>query len=747
MEGTYANIIVDISHEQLDRTFQYRIPAHLRGMLAPGALVRFPFGRADRLIRGYVLEITDRQECPSEKMKELSSVIKDDSLVEGKLIALAWWMKEHYGSTMIAALKTVIPIKKDVKARENRFIRLKLTGEAAAAQLSFYEKKHQTARYRLLSALLEQERIPWAVITNKLNISPQTIRTMAEQGVIEIEEERSYRNPALSRGEKGLHHVLNASQQQAADTLWQAWEAGERQPALLYGITGSGKTEVYMELIERMVESGRQAIVLIPEIALTYQTVMRFYQRFGERVSTLHSRLSEGERFDQFERARRGELDVMIGPRSALFTPFARLGLIVIDEEHEPSYKSESMPKYHARETAVRLAQLHGAAVVLGSATPSVDSYYKAKTGEYRLLTLPERAAAAACLPQVYTVDLREELKQGNRSILSVRLRELLEDRLQRGEQSMLFLNRRGYAGFISCRSCGHVMKCPHCDVSLSAHQGGRLVCHYCGHEEREVRACPVCSSPYIGGMRAGTQQVEQHLRTVFPGARVLRMDMDTTRKKGGHADILSAFSNREADILVGTQMIVKGHDFPYVTLVGILAADMSLHAGDYRAAERTFQLLTQAEGRAGRGSRPGEAVIQTYSPEHYAVQTAAAQDYEAFYEREIAYRSLLGYPPAAHLLAVLLEGPDEMQVKEAAMECYRSIADGGSGRKLSIIGPTEASISKLNDIYRQIMYCKSPEYGILTGVKDRLEALAATDGFQKKKLRMQLDFDPMNAY
>ena len=369
-----------------------------------------------------------------------------------------------------------------------------------------------------------------------------------------------------------------------------------------------------MELISRVIGQGRQAIVLIPEIALTYQTVMRFYNRFGDRVSIMNSRLSAGERFDQFERAKKGEIDVMIGPRSALFTPFSNLGLIIIDEEHEAAYKSEQVPRYHARETAIQRAKMAQASVVLGSATPSIESYYKAKNGEYVLLRLQKRVQQKP-LAECYTVDLREELKEGNRSILSRKLQELMEERLEKKQQTMLFINRRGLAGFVSCRACGHVIKCPHCDVSLSQHTGGRMVCHYCGYEEPEPKVCPSCGSKYISGFKAGTQKIEEIVKKRFPKARTLRMDTDTTRNKDSYEEILSAFANQEADILVGTQMIVKGHDFPNVTLVGVLAADMSLYRNDFHGAERTFQLLTQAAGRAGRGKETGEVVIQTYTP------------------------------------------------------------------------------------------------------------------------------------
>lgn len=506
-----------------------------------------------------------------------------------------------------------------------------------------------------------------------------------------------------------------------------------------------------MELIAHVLALGRQAIVLIPEIALTYQTVMRFYNRFGDRVSIMNSRLSQGERYDQFERAKNGDVDIMIGPRSALFTPFSNLGLIIIDEEHEGSYKSETLPRYHARETAIERARMCGASVVLGSATPSVESYYKAMSGTYKLLEMHHRVARKP-LPVVDVVDLREELKTGNRSILSRRLQELMEDRLSKGQQIMLFINRRGVAGFVSCRACGHVIKCPHCDVSLSqhitrGHPEGRMICHYCGYEEPMPKTCPECGSKYIGGFKAGTQKIEMIVKERFPQARVLRMDTDTTKNKEGHEKILAAFSNQEADILIGTQMIVKGHDFPNVTLVGVLAADMSLHVSDYRAAERTFELLTQAAGRAGRGELPGEVVIQTYQPEHYSIQTAKAQDYEAFYGQEIEYRKMMRYPPVWNLLVILCEAKWEQNATDGAAGLARQIDRMQKlEKKVFPIGPTTPAIGRVNDIYRRVIYVKAEDYKNLVCVKDCLEQYVR-DNPSYKDVNVQFDFNPVNGF
>ena len=743
----YANIIIDISHEKLDRTFQYRIPEKLLDQIHPGTPVEIPFGRSNRKIRGYVVEVTEEPEFAPERIKPVSHVIREGIPIEGQLIALAAWMRENFGGTMNQALKTVLPVKQKTTEKEQRLIWLKPDPTTAKSLLGELQRKHQTARARLLEALLEQSPLPYETVTQKLNITVSVIRAMQERELIRVESIRSWRNPLDQMKKQGTVVTLNPAQQQIVTGIENGWRSGDERPCLIHGVTGSGKTEVYMELIKSVLREGKQAIVLIPEIALTFQTVLRFYNHFGERVSILNSRMSPGERSDQFERAKRGLLDVMIGPRSALFTPFPNLGVIIIDEEHEAAYKSETVPRYHARETAIARGMLCGAHVVLGSATPSVESYDRAQQGQYRLFEMKERVSARP-LPTVYTVDLREELRNGNRSILSDRLRKLMTDRLEKKEQIILFLNRRGVAGFVSCRSCGEVIKCPHCDVSLNLHNDGNLVCHYCGYQQPMVKKCPFCGSSYVGGFKAGTQKIEQYVRQQFPSARVLRMDLDTTRKKGGYESILSAFSNQEADILIGTQMIVKGHDFPNVTLVGILAADLSLHISDYRAPERTFQLLTQAAGRAGRGCRQGEVVIQTYQPEHYSIVTAAAQDYEAFFQQEIFFRDMLHYPPKWHMLVVHAASEKEMLVKQAQdMLKYKLLTKMEKEKEhLQIIGPADAAVSRINDIFRKVLYVKAEDYQLLVHAKNMLEQEIRKDP-AFRAVTIQFDFDPMNGF
>ena len=745
----YANIIVDISHEKLDKTFQYLVPKELEQEIELGVLVDIPFGH--RTITGYVVELTDEAEFDVSRMKPIIGVKKDSVPIESQLIALAGWMRKNYGATMNQALKTVIPIKQKTKAIERKTLKLLLSKEEALHTLALFEAKHFTAKARLLRELMQEGELDYSVVTQKLHVPATTVKNLEQQRILKIEVSKEYRNPVNHLKVSGYHLTLNKMQQSVVDVITTNMDANIPRTYLLKGVTGSGKTEVYMELIAHTIEMGKQAIVLIPEIALTYQTVMRFYNRFGDRVSIMNSRLSQGERYDQYLRAKNGDIDIMIGPRSALFAPFERLGLIIIDEEHENSYKSETVPRYHARETAIERARMNQASVVLGSATPSVDSYYQARKGEYELLELTERVQEKP-LPSCEVIDLREELRNGNRSILSERLQELMEDRLRKGQQTMLFLNRRGVAGFMSCRACGHVVKCPHCDVSLSQHNNGKMVCHYCGYEETVPNVCPSCGSKYISGFKAGTQKIEEMVKQRFPGARVLRMDFDTTRTKDSYEQILQAFANQEADILIGTQMIVKGHDFPNVTLVGVLAADMSLHVSDFHAAERTFQLLTQAAGRAGRGDETGDVVIQTYNPEHYAVLTAKAQDYESFYEQEIMYRQFGFYPPVWNLLLVmctseqekLLEVMSEKLVRR--LQSYIDTDEVLQKERIQLVGPTDATIARVNDVYRKVIYIKTKEYKSLVLLKDRLEDYMK-DNRDFQNVSVQFDFNPMSGF
>ena len=739
--ANYAGVIVDISLEKLDRVFDYKIPAHLEEVVHPGVPVWIPFGMGNRRIKGFVVSLSDTCDYEECRVKEIIGICEGVIPVEGHLIELAAWMREKYGCTMNQAMKTVIPVKNKVK--EQRKVLISLNTDKKIVENYINDNKRCKARIRVLQILTLKGTLEKEKLLEEAATTAATLKELQEAGLIFLQSETIYRLPKIAREEK-KNITLNKEQQTILDTFQSVYTQGICENYLIHGVTGSGKTEVYMRMLETVLKAGKQAIVLIPEIALTFQTVMRFYGRFGERVSVMHSKMSAGERYDQMERAKKGEISVMIGPRSAVFTPFSNLGMIIIDEEHEGSYKSETTPKYHAREVAKKRCEMSGASLVLGSATPSIETYFKASCGELKLLKLPNRIGDSR-LAAVQVVDLRKELKEGNRSVISRTLRTQMQNALDKNQQIMLFLNRRGHTGFISCRSCGHVLKCPHCDVSLTLHRDNKMRCHYCGYEQPNVKNCPECGSPYIGGFRAGTQAIEEVVKKEFPQARILRMDMDTTRKKGSYEAILESFAKKEADILIGTQMIVKGHDFPDVTLVGVLLADLSLHTSDYMAAERTFQLLTQAVGRAGRGKVPGNAVIQTYQPEHYAVQSAASQNYESFYELEIAYRDLMSYPPMSGMLAMLLQAEDEALLENEAEKIKTSILEMEIPL-LRVTGPTPAVISKLSDIYRRVIYLKHEDTKELYKVREMIDEAVKCEKI-RKEIRVEFDENPLYAY
>lgn len=726
----YADVIVDISVEALDKTYQYHIPQRLEGDIGIGTPVKVPFGRGNRVLGGFVLNLTEKPAYEVERIKDILAVEKKQVSVEGQLLQMAAFIRERYGSTMNEALKTVLPIKKKIKSVEEHWLNFAIDKSQIPDILHEYERKHYVAKVRLLKGMLDENGTMTRRMADlKYKVKKPVIDSLVKEGILCVTRERKYRNPLPDvEGKRNTKKILNEGQQQIVEDFSREYKAGIRRPYLLYGITGSGKTEVYMNFLRTVIEEGKQAIVLIPEIALTFQTVSRFRAEFGERVSVIHSRLSEGERYDQYERAKNGEVDIMVGPRSALFTPFERLGIIIMDEEHEASYISEGAPRYHSDEVALYRAGLTEASVVFGSATPSVKSYLAAREGKYKEYCLTKRAGNAA-LPDIHVVDLREEMKAKNRSVFSRLLQEKLSERLQRGEQSMLFINRRGYAGFVSCRNCGNVLQCPHCDVSMTAHKNhlgevDTLVCHYCGHAVKMPERCPECGSPYIATFGLGTQRVEEMLHRQFPMARILRMDADTTAGKNGHEGILSGFREGKADILIGTQMIVKGHDFPNVTLVAALAADMSMFENDYRSSERTFQLLMQASGRSGRGRKPGEVVIQTYRPDHYVIESVAGQNAELFYENELAYRRLLKYPPYVSMLSVYLLSENQ----DMGQQCVGKLAQkihGKFGEKAILVGPTAAGVKRVKDRFRFVLYIKTESMTVLQSVKELIGRMA----------------------
>lgn len=730
----YAGVIVDISHEKLDKIFQYSVPEDIASVISIGNKVNIPFGAGHRT--GYVVNLSNTPEIDPDKIRPLDGIVKSSTTIDERMIKLAYWMKTNYGSTINQALKTVIPVKEKVKQVNNRTVRL-LISPREALSLSEEYRTSKRKQSEILKFLSDNPVCDYRKVTQQMGQVRQSLTALSDAGLIEIDTQRVFRNELEAAEDFRNVTSLNQEQQVVCDDIIKDYDDNDMTPCLIKGVTGSGKTEVYMEIIQHVLSKGREVIVLIPEISLTYQTIMRFYAKFGNVVSVINSRLSKGEKYDRFELAAQGRIKIMVGPRSALFTPFNNLGAVIIDEEHESAYQSETIPRYHARETAIELARMTGAKVIMGSATPSLETFNRCKSGIYKLYRLDNRAGNAT-IPDVDVVDLRDEMKKGNRTMFSTKLKSLMQEKLDSGEQIMLFLNRRGYQGFINCRECGNVIQCPHCDVSLTLHGRNRLVCHYCGYETVFNHICPKCGSKYIGAFKAGTEKVEEETRKIFPHASVLRMDLDTTSGKEGHRNILEKFASHEADILIGTQMIVKGHDFADVTLVGILLADMSLHCSDYRAAEITFDLLTQAAGRAGRGDRKGNVVIQTYDPEHYSIVHAAGQDYDAFYDEEMGYRELMGYPPSNHMMAVRISCADADLATKLSDELYKltSVDD-----RVNIIGPADAAVYKINDIYNRVIYYKCRDYALLIQIKDIIENYLKCNVSCYKECHVVFDF------
>lgn len=730
----YAGVIVDISHEKLDKIFQYSVPEDIASVISIGNKVNIPFGAGHRT--GYVVNLSNTPEIAPDKIRPLDGIVKSSTTIDERMIKLAYWMKTNYGSTINQALKTVIPVKEKVKQVNNRTVRL-LISPREALSLSEEYRTSKRKQSEILKFLSDNPVCDYRKVTQQMGQVRQSLTALSDAGLIEIDTQRVFRNELEAAEDFRNVTSLNQEQQVVCDGIIKDYDNNDMTPCLIKGVTGSGKTEVYMEIIQHVLSKGREVIVLIPEISLTYQTIMRFYAKFGNVVSVINSRLSKGEKYDRFELAAQGRIKIMVGPRSALFTPFNNLGAVIIDEEHESAYQSETIPRYHARETAIELARMTGAKVIMGSATPSLEAFNRCRNGIYKLYRLDNRAGNAT-IPDVDVVDLRDEMKKGNRTMFSTKLKSLMQEKLDAGEQIMLFLNRRGYQGFINCRDCGNVIQCPHCDVSLTLHGRNRLVCHYCGYETVFNHICPKCGSKYIGAFKAGTEKVEEETRKIFPHASVLRMDLDTTSGKEGHRNILEKFASHEADILIGTQMIVKGHDFADVTLVGILLADMSLHCSDYRAAEITFDLLTQAAGRAGRGDRKGNVVIQTYDPEHYSIVHAAGQDYDAFYDEEMGYRELMGYPPSNHMMAVRISCADADLATKLSDELYKltSVND-----RVNIIGPADAAVYKINDIYNRVIYYKCRDYALLIQIKDIIENYLKCDVTCYKECHVVFDF------
>ena len=664
----FCQVIVDIAHEDVDRVFTYRVPEGMK--LCPGMRVHVPFGRVRR-VEGVVVAMADACDLPPGRVRDVTDVLEDYPAVLPGLLRLAMRIRESSFCTLAQALRLMFPAQmRGERIRNKTREVVVLTCDRTIGAQLVASQARAPKRAQVLATLLESEsdETPVEALRQKLGECRQPLMALCKMGFARIEEREALRSPygAMERL-AGQDPTLTAQQEQVLSALLPAVEAG-KGAFLLYGVTGSGKTEVFIRAVRRCAQLGRTAIVLVPEIALTPQMVMWFRSRFGEDAAVLHSRLSPGERYDEWRRIRRGDVRVVIGARSAIFAPLEHVGLIIIDEEHEQSYIADSTPRYDAREVARWRCEDEGAALLLASATPSMRSFAMAGRGDLTLLEMPRRVANRP-LPQVHVVDMREELRAGNRSVFSGALLTGLTRCLDEGHQAILFVNRRGYSTFVSCRSCGYTVTCSQCDVSMTYHSAENVLrCHYCGQEMPVPRTCPECGSPYIKYFGVGTQRVEEEVRKFFPDVPVLRMDNDTTRTKDAHAQLLARFRSGEARVLVGTQMIAKGLDFPEVTMVGIIAADAMLKLPDYRSAERTFQLLTQVAGRAGRAEHPGEVFLQTYDPENYAIEAASRQDYRAFYEEEMMRRRRALYPPYT-LLARLLYEADRAEDAQAAAE------------------------------------------------------------------------------
>lgn len=689
----FAGVVVNNDAVKLDRIFTYKIPSELQDKILLGQRVKVPFGMGNKYIDGFVMDFYDDNYVESENIKRIKVIkcICDEfSLMKSSDIKLIELMRKKYLCTYLEAIKVIIPngITKGMKFKVKSVVAIK------SELTEKYLKENYINIYNFIKKNNAEFTKSELVNNNKFSLS--SINTLIKHDVLKVEDSvvNRYNDKEYKLYES---KVLNEEQKHAVNTIMNS----EKKQFLIHGVTGSGKTEIYMNLVSKMIQLGKDSIILIPEIALTPQMVERFKGRFGKNVAIFHSKLNDGERFDEWMRVKFNKVKVAIGARSALFLPFNNLGLIVIDEEHETSYKSESDPKYVSREIAEMKCELEGCKLILGSATPSIESYYKALTGEYEILSIKNRAVNSN-LPSTMIIDMREELISGNRTIFSSELYKDIDEELKKKNQIILFLNRRGYSTFVSCRSCGYVFKCDKCDISLTYHNAySSLNCHYCGSKVAQPKVCPKCNSKYVKHFGIGTEQLEAQVRKAFPQARTLRMDFDTTREKNSYERIYKTFKNKEADILIGTQMIAKGLDFPDVTLVGIVAADLSLNIPDYKSTEKTFQLITQVSGRAGRGVKSGKVIIQTYNPDNYSVKYAANNDYENFIKEELQIRKIMDYPPFAKIMCINFSSEKEDILIKKIQELGYRLKEFLKEVDVLLLGPCPCGISKIKNFYR----------------------------------------------
>lgn len=790
-----ARVIVDVSTAAIDRPFDYRVPEHLEAFVQPGIRVHVPFG--PRKVQGFVVGIADTTDVDTKKLKPIESVIDLEPVLTEEMLELANWLKDDTLCFYNDALQVMIPAA--LRATYSKIIQIKQPELVSEAFLRHLSKDHevdftvlekegliselkrhldtsnavienrirQKAKPKLQTvyeviqpnaelsgnakkqaAVLEwiqrsgKERFTLAELQQEVSVTTAVLEALVDKEILQKIRQEIYREIELL-ADTSVDKVVELTpvQQSVLQQIEEAQDEWKSDVFLLHGITGSGKTEIYLHAIEHALALGKEAIMLVPEIALTPQMVTRFKMRFGDQVAVLHSGLSIGEKYDEWRKIHRHEVRVVVGARSAIFAPFENVGLIILDEEHESSYKQEDSPRYHAREVAKWRATYAKCPVILGSATPSIESYARAKKGVYTLLELPSRANAKE-LPPVDLIDMREQLKGGNRSMFSIELIDAIRNRLQKKEQIVLFLNKRGFSSFVLCRDCGTTVQCPNCDISLTYHRMGEaLRCHYCGYEEQVPTQCPHCESEHIRFFGTGTQKVEEEITRLFPEARTLRMDVDTTRTKGAHERILHHFGNHQADILLGTQMIAKGLDFPDVTLVGVLNADTSLHLADFRAAEKTFQLITQVSGRAGRHEKEGHVIVQTYDPEHYALTCAQTHDYVGFYTQEMQVRKVYQYPPFYYLTHLQISHPDVLATSEYATRVADWLRERLSPTT-AVIGPTASAISRIQDRYRYQCMIKYKQEPRLTETLHQLLKLARTD-WEKQGVRISIDLHP----
>ena len=689
--------------------------------------VLIPFGARKIYEVGYVVNLKESSEY---KCKNIVKII--DRVFDEKKLMLAKWISEKYFCTLADAIRLLVPpgtttnVEK-VKAKTEKYVSLLDTADFSKIK----SDKHK----KIVEFLKDNGSSQKAVLKDILDVSDAILKTLEKNKIIEIRDVEVSRNPFWNKKiDKKEKPVLTEEQEQVVKSI----DIEEYSKNLIYGVTGSGKTEVYLRLIEKVLNAGKNAIVLVPEISLTPQITDRFLARFGEVVAILHSGLSLGERYDEWQKIKSNNCRIVIGARSAIFAPLENVGIIIIDEEHDSSYKSETLPKYDAKEVANYIALCENVPLVLGSATPDIRTYYSALNGDINLLKLENRISKFG-LPNIEIVDMREELASGNRTVFSRKLYYSMKEAIKNKEQIMLFLNRRGYSTFIMCRDCGYVVKCEDCDVSMTYHMDlNKLICHYCGKTKDVVNICPECGSKNIRYFGNGTQKIEQDIKKYFPEASVIRMDVDTTRIKGGHEKILNKFKNEKIDILLGTQMIAKGHDFSNVTLVGILAADSALNIGDYRANERTFQLLTQMAGRAGRGEKKGAAIIQTYMPDEFSINAAKEQNYTKFYNLEINVREKLNYPPFCDIIVLIISGADEELVKKEASKLFDILHT-----KFNAYLPVPAPISKINNEYRwRILIKENLDYDKL---KDFHSLVSEFYKVKSNDVKVSVDVNPNN--